>query len=278
MLAARVRALSVALAACAFAGCTVSYSPAPVTVPAPRPQAAVRASIDLSFFYDDLDPYGDWLWVEPYGWVWAPGAVDPFWRPYTVGRWAWSDVGWTWVSEENWGWACYHYGRWTRAARHGWVWIPGNVWAPAWVAWRHGPGVVGWAPLPPEVGFRVGVGLDLGRVDLDVVLRPDWWCFVDAARVIEPRVVRYAYAVGRNVTVIHQTTRVVRIEVEHDRVFNRGIDEHEIERQIRRPLPRYRLVDDAARTRHAELRPGEVRVWRPAVGEAPQGAAPRRGF
>src|SRR5262245_2809457 len=192
-----------AIAGCAVTVRTTTSSPPPPPPPAPPPPVYEPAvGIDVQFFYDSLDPYGDWVRVEPYGWVWAPGAVDPFWRPYTVGRWVWTDYGWTWVASERWGWATYHYGRWARVPRHGWIWVPGTVWGPAWVAWRSGPGVMGWAPLPPEVGWRVGVGVDLGGFDLDVVIRQDYWCFVDDAHVFEPSVVRYAYPVGRNVTVL----------------------------------------------------------------------------
>ena len=41
-----------------------------------------------------------------------------------------------WASEEPFGWATYHYGRWGYSDRMGWFWVPGNRWAPAWVAWR----------------------------------------------------------------------------------------------------------------------------------------------
>src|SRR5688572_27324452 len=221
MLTPSGRILVLCLGLLLTAGC-VAYVPAPAHAPSPPPPPPPPApeppdygggvTVALGFFHEALDPWGDWVWAAPHGWVWVPGAVDPFWRPYTVGRWAWSDYGWTWVSDEEWGWATYHYGRWARLPRHGWAWIPGDVWGPAWVAWRNGPGVVGWAPLPPGVGFRAGVGLDFGNVDIDVVIRPDWWCFVDEVRVIEPRIVRYAYPVGRNVTVIRRTTRVVRID------------------------------------------------------------------
>jgi hypothetical protein len=78
------------------------------------------------------------------------------WRPYTVGRWVNSNYGWTWVSYEPFGWATYHYGRWAFDRQIGWIWVPGTVWGPAWVAWQQGSGYIGWAPLPPQVGFQVG--------------------------------------------------------------------------------------------------------------------------
>ena len=32
-------------------------------------------------------------------------------------------------------------------ATHGWYWIPGRTWGPAWVSWAVGGGYVGWCPL-----------------------------------------------------------------------------------------------------------------------------------
>jgi hypothetical protein len=61
----------------------------------------------------------------------------------------WSDQGWTWLSDEPYGWATYHYGRWYQDSEIGWAWVPGNDWAPAWVSWQEGNDYVGWAPLPP---------------------------------------------------------------------------------------------------------------------------------
>ena len=55
---------------------------------------------------------------------------------YADGYWAYTDVGWTWISYEDFGWATYHYGRWASLADYGWVWFPGSdlEWGPAWVS------------------------------------------------------------------------------------------------------------------------------------------------
>jgi hypothetical protein len=58
--------------------------------------------------------------------------------------------GWLWVSDEPFGWAVYHYGRWGWANDIGWYWVPGTRWAPAWVAWHRTDEDVAWAPLPPD--------------------------------------------------------------------------------------------------------------------------------
>jgi hypothetical protein len=113
---------------------------------------------------EDLDNYGSWVDVAPYGPVWRPTVVGADWAPYSLGRWSWLDwYGWTWVSSDPWGWAPYHYGRWFWESRWGWCWYPGrfgyrHYWSPALVAFfgfGHGGGVgfgfghVGWVPLAP---------------------------------------------------------------------------------------------------------------------------------
>ena len=125
---------------------------------------------DYNVFYDQLSNDGSWFETPDYGYVWQPTVVvrDTSWRPYTVGRWACSNRGWTWMSDERFGWATYHYGRWALCRGRGWVWIPGEEWAPAWVCWRSGDSHVGWAPLPPESmchprrGWGTSVEIDLG--------------------------------------------------------------------------------------------------------------------
>jgi hypothetical protein len=132
----------------------------------PSPDGEVQANFD-----DALSPYGDWTDVDGTR-VWRPSATvvgDDF-QPYaTNGQWVSSDYGWYFQSDYSWGWAPFHYGRWALDANYGWIWIPGTVWAPAWVDWRSGGGYIGWAPLPP-IGWSV-------------VVQPwrPYWTFVPAA-------------------------------------------------------------------------------------------------
>ncbi len=116
--------------------------------------AQVNLSVGLNIqspadFYGPLSPYGTWVDVSQYGQCWRPVDVAPGWRPYTIGQWEWTDVGWYWVTEEPWGWATCHYGYWTVDPFYGWVWVPGVEWAPAWVVWREAPDYIGWAPCGP---------------------------------------------------------------------------------------------------------------------------------
>ncbi|MCS1408493.1 MAG: hypothetical protein M2R45_01668 [Verrucomicrobia subdivision 3 bacterium] len=120
-----------------------------------------RPAVTTQVFYNELSPYGTWIHMNNYGWVWQPTAatVNVNWRPYyDRGHWIYTDAGWYWHSDYPWGWAPFHYGRWSLEAEHGWVWVPGIVWAPSWVSFRYTDAHCGWAPLPPYVDYSVGVG------------------------------------------------------------------------------------------------------------------------
>ena len=92
--------------------------------------------------------WGAWVSTEVYGSVWRPRDNDRAgWRPYLEGQWAPLQGDLFWVADEPWGWVPYHLGYWTRLRRHGWVWVPGSWFAPAWVRWAPGPLRVSWRPV-----------------------------------------------------------------------------------------------------------------------------------
>ena len=120
------------LAACLFQGA--------LALPAAEAASAGSSSgaLDVNFFYDNLKNDGSWFNTTEYGDVWQPYIAykSDSWRPYTDGYWSYTDGGWMFVSYEDFGWAVYHYGRWTQLKDIGWAWVPGTEWAPAWVTWR----------------------------------------------------------------------------------------------------------------------------------------------
>ena len=121
---------------------------------------------DVSYFYNDLSPYGSWVNLEGYGWCWQPRAVvvSPGWRPYCDGGyWVYSDAGWYWQSTYSWGWAPFHYGRWYAHPRCGWVWMPDRVWGPAWVTWRTGGDILRLGAPAAACRIRLEPGLALQR-------------------------------------------------------------------------------------------------------------------
>lgn len=98
-------------------------------------------------YYRELSAHGRWVYVPTYGYCWYPFDTPKDWRPYYNGYWDYGPGGYFWVSHEPWGWAPYHYGRWNWVSGYGWCWIPGRVFAGAWVSWSWGSAYVGWAPL-----------------------------------------------------------------------------------------------------------------------------------
>ena len=116
----------------------------------------------------DLAANGSWdaSDINGIGPVWYP-VVAAGWQPYCYGHWRYiRPWGWTWVGAEPWGFAPFHYGRWTQIDGR-WGWIPGPrvvrpVYAPALVAFAGGAhyaeslgypagfGITAWFPLGPK--------------------------------------------------------------------------------------------------------------------------------
>lgn len=94
--------------------------------------------------------YGEWLWDDIYGYVWRPyidnGAYPWGWQPYYYGQWASYGSQMFWIPREPWGWIPYHLGVWHWSKKIGWVWLPGSMFAPAWVTWDFYFGYACWRP------------------------------------------------------------------------------------------------------------------------------------
>lgn len=229
---------------------------------------------DYAPFVDPLSAYGRWFVYAGYGWVWTPTVVSPDWRPYTVGRWVYTDAGWMWLSDEPWGWATCHYGRWFYDGAYGWIWVPDTVWGPAWVCWRTGPAFYGWAPLPP--GFVLG--FTGGRCN-------PWiggWVFVGVEWFLSPNLHYRAVPPVRNVYVYDRTAPEVRTTVTRTPgdtrsvVVPRGPDPAEVSARAAQPVPRYSLEsfrDRPDRSRDFRQIDGDrVRITRPEfLREVPPG-------
>ncbi len=211
------------------------------------PQVSRAQGISFGVFYSSLSPYGEWVNAGAYGMCWHPVSVPYGWRPYTYGHWVWTEYGWTWVSADPWGWAVFHYGRWMFDPMYGWVWVPGYVWAPAWVQWRWGGGYCGWAPMPPGFHFRVDV-IITGRDD-DFGVGAGGWNFVRAREI---GAARYAFIGQKEVPRIMGTTRnVTRFRFTAAGVYNVGIQRQEVERVTRTRIETVNIVrgHDPARER-----------------------------
>jgi hypothetical protein len=220
-----------------------------------------RAAVDLGFFYDDLAPYGNWIERPSYGWVWTPRAVASSWRPYQNGHWVATDAGWVWVTDEPYGWATYHYGRWYDDPEVGWSWVPGDTWGPSWVSFQDGGDYIGWAPLPP--GVDVSVGFSGGGYAYGIA--PAAYLFVPERDFLAPRLGGYYVGRDRIGQFWGQTRNFTSYRVQGGRWYNQGVPVDRFQRFGR--VPRYQVADVAAnfRQRGGRIEGNRLALFRPQV-------------
>jgi hypothetical protein len=194
--------------------------------------AAAQESIDIDTFYNELAPYGQWVWHPRFGYVWLPETVSDNWRPYTVGRWTYTDeYGWYWDSYEPFAWAVYHYGRWGYDPDYGWFWVPGDTWAPAWVQWRYSDDYVGWAPIGPgPSGYAYGV-----PVNYDPPIAESW-VFVQPRYMTSRAIAHYAVPIGGLSVAFFGATNVYRPIYRGGVVYNYGMPRDRVVKIIKRPI------------------------------------------
>jgi len=217
-------------------------------------------NMDTSYFYDQLSPYGSWIDYNPYGYVWVPRNMGYNWRPYSQGHWVWTDYGWTWMSDEQWGDIPFHYGRWGMDNDIGWYWVPGMDWGPAWVTWRSNEQYMGWAPLPPGIQFRVGMNFNSQAFDIPF----NFWIFIQGSHFQDRDINRYVLPYERNRTIVNYTTIHNNIYVQNNRIINEGIGIDQVRRMTGRNVPKYG-VQNAPQPGHSRVVGQEVQIYRPAI-------------
>jgi len=233
--------------------------------------------VSFGVFYSSLSPYGEWISVGADLYGWRPQRVAADWRPYTYGRWVWTDDGWYWASDEPWGWAAYHYGRWYYDDYYGWVWIPGYDWAPAWVEWRYGGDYIGWAPLSPYAVFSVSFGI---HYRTHWVTPNSWWSFTDCGHIAAHDMHRYVYRDGDNDRYIGRTRDFGSVRYEGGRVMSRGPDRGEIERRGNVRIDRADIVDVSDRQGERIVRGSDnrerIETYRPRISASDDRSAVSR--
>ena len=249
-------------------------------------RAEAESEVSLDFFYDNLSPYGNWIEVGDYGYCFQPNAAvsSSDWRPYSDGYWAYTDVGWTWVSYEDFGWATYHYGRWANLADYGWLWVPGYEWGPAWVSWRTGGDYIGWAPLPPVSNVIYEGRAITGQVDVLFDIGPLYYNFCDVRYIGEPVLRGRIFAPSRNVTFINQTINVTNITYHNSTVYNYGPDYNRLNQYSTRPIQRLTLRRETTGNLGQGGKQGnfnrvngdQLAVIAPTIQKSPQQIAPKQ--
>jgi hypothetical protein len=184
-----------------------------------------------------------------------------------------TSYGWTWVSDYNWGWAPFHYGRWIFDDSYGWIWVPGDEWGPAWVAWRESAGYYGWAPLGP--GLSVGISIGFNTIPAAR------WTFLPSRYICSPNLRPYYIDRGRNVTIINNTTIINNVHVNNNGrngSYYTGPRVDNMQRVIGQPVRTF-AVNTASRPGQAVVSNNQVRIFRPTVERtANDHAAPARVY
>jgi hypothetical protein len=250
---------------------TYDWQPAPAPASAPPPAYVSTAPADVSYFYNDLSPYGTWVSLEGLGWCWQPRTVvtSRGWRPYCDGgHWVYTDAGWFWQSDYSWGWAPFHYGRWQMHPRCGWVWTPDRVWGPAWVTWRTSGDLCGWAPLPPHADFDVHLGWRFNGVrvgaNFDFGLGVNAFAFFGFGDICSHDLGHRRLPPERVTTIYRQTTVINNYVVNNGAIVHRGIPIERVTAVSRVPVSRATVRDVPAGSAHVASRSASV-VYRPQL-------------
>ena len=224
--------------------------------------AQVSVNVSFQSFYDELSPYGDWISYPEYGYVWRPDNRYNDFQPYrSEGHWAWSDDGWLWVSDYEWGWAPFHYGRWVNDPYEGWLWVPDYEWAPAWVVWRGGDDYYGWAPMSPGISVNLYLG---NRYNVP----SNYWCFAPSRYITSPHLSNYYIDRGRNTTIFSHTTII------NNYSYVIGPSRNEVERYTGSRIDPVRIRESQRAGRTIE-RSNEVSIYKPYINRGSDRGAPR---
>ena len=244
-------------------------------------------AVSFQSFYDLLAPVGEWIQIskeeideelgdgdgqgfasnsndESIVFIWRPTFVDEGWKPYSNGNWTYTDKGWVWQANanEHWGWATYHYGRWWHSEKNGWVWMPGYVWAPAWVEWRVADGHVGWAPLSPRAKWKIESGIT--DVNYKYKAGDADWVFIEKSKFADEIGRNNITAADQNSKLLKGSKTVLNIKAENDAIVHSGPDVKEIEKVSGKNLQekKIRFVNDKAKI---HLTTGEISLYKEPI-------------
>ncbi len=187
-----------------------------------------HGNVRVDYFFPALERYGEWIDIGYDDYVWRPYNTYRDWRPYTEGRWEWTNNGWYWVSYEPFGWATYHYGRWFFDDYYGWVWMPDSEWGPSWVEWRYDDNYIGWAPLPPYARYHRNHGISFSIKWNSGYF---YWNFVKYNYFVSNDIHNH-YIFGNNAERIYKRTKYrTNYYSNNDKIINGGINREFVEKR-----------------------------------------------
>ena len=221
-------------------------------------QSSDNSPITYQTFYDNLSPYGTWIDYPEYGHVWTPN-VDGDFRPYdTNGHWIYSDLGWEWGSDYNWGWAPFHYGRWLYDDMYGWLWIPGYDWSPAWVTWGDVNNYYCWAPLMPGIDVSTQYG----------TWRPPsfYWNACSREHIYDRNLATVTERPEHIVNSVNQITVINNFNTtrRHNLYYSKGPDVQEVQKYIS-PKIEQATIKDVRNIKEANHNGNVINAYRPTI-------------
>jgi hypothetical protein len=194
--------------------------------------------ITLSELFGINDAYADDISFGSF-FVWKPapglsvgvtaGEPAPSYEPYRNGQWMNTEAGWYFKAASEPEEITSHYGRWVYSPAAGWLWVPGRVWAPAWVDWREDENYIGWVPVPPSVYI----------VNNIVIMPPvpeERYYIVEKKYFVQPSVYKYMYKENKNKIMIKEWRRIDGVMVMNKTVINKGPDMKIIEQHSGHPV------------------------------------------
>jgi hypothetical protein len=212
--------------------------------------------------YEDLDDQGAWRPAPGYGNVWFPRTAGADWAPYHNGHWAYIEPwGYSWVDDQPWGFAPFHYGRWVSVSgAWGWVPSPPRVEGVAYVRPVYAPALVAW------VGVGAGVAwFALGPRDVYVPSYPVSRNYVNNINVSNTTVNTTVVNNYYNTTVINKTVNVTNVKYVNQGVPGAVAATTSQAFSSAQPVARNAVKVDA----HA-LAVAQVRTYTPAIIPAKQ--------
>lgn len=157
--------------------------------------------------------------------------------PYNNGQWVYTDGGWYFKANTPQEDMTSHYGRWAEDPSLGWVWLPGKVFAPAWVDWRESEDHIAWAPLPP------GSYIENDGVKVQSTINDNRYTIVEKKHFIDPSVYkyRYQYVENKNKIMIKEMIKKDGVIIKNKTVINKGPDVEGIEKKSNKKIDQVKI-------------------------------------
>ncbi len=205
----------------------VSYEEIGLKSPSASLKSSVNKDLTISNILGVKTAYADanvgmtfvWKPLPEFAMVSTAGQTQQY-VPYSNGQWVNTDAGWYFKSPTPWEETVHHQGRWVNSPSAGWMWVPGRVWAPAWVDWKQNDEYVSWAPLSPAVYYNTSGGFSNSVID------DNDYAIVERSRFLEPDIYRYSspyYESGNRIS-MDLFAGTVGLVVVDNMIINRGPD------------------------------------------------------